>query len=175
MRGMSSPPGKCPDRETMVDEATLERAVRLVKTGKTPGSDETPIALYRNCEEAMEVLKETVRAIDFDGCGGWLSEYAIVELTESCVEMFPSLTSLAWPRARALTGRGVSRALTACGWSCASARGQRLCVPAVRGERFLLLGEPSGGKPGGRMRLARARPGARRRPARGRRPLNRVR
>ena len=51
--------------------------------------------------------------IDFDGCGGWLSEYAIVELTESCVDMFPSLSSLAWPRARALTGRGVSRAMTA--------------------------------------------------------------
>ena len=44
-----------------------------------------------------------------------MSEYAIGELTESCVEMFPSLSSLAWPRARALTGRGVSRALTACG------------------------------------------------------------
>lgn len=95
--------------------------VSFRKLGETlkPRAGEDEEVAVRRLSRALAAAaannpKETVRAIDFDGCGGWLSEYAIVELTESCVEMFPSLTSLAWPRARALTGRGVSRALTAC-------------------------------------------------------------
>ena len=92
---------------------------KLGETLKPRGDEDEEVAVRRLARAlaaaAANNPKETVRAIDFDGCGGWLSEYAIVELTESCVEMFPSLSSLAWPRARALTGRGVSRALTACG------------------------------------------------------------
>ena len=79
--------------------------VSFRKLGETlkPRGDEDEEVAVRRLSRALAAAaannpKETVRAIDFDGCGGWLSEYAIVELTESCVEMFPSLTSLAWPR-----------------------------------------------------------------------------
>ena len=60
------------------------------------------------------------------------------------------------------------------GGAARGARGQRLRVLARRGERFLVLGEPAEENLGGRMRRARARPGARRRAPRGRRPLSRV-
>ena len=57
----------------------------------------------------------SIEAIDFDGCGEWLSEYDVVHVTEICVEGFPHLSSLAWPRARWLTGKGLSRTLALCG------------------------------------------------------------
>jgi len=57
----------------------------------------------------------SVEAIDFDGCGEWLSEFDVVHVVEICVEGFPHLSSLAWPRARRLTGKGLSRMLTLCG------------------------------------------------------------
>jgi hypothetical protein len=96
--------------------------VSFRKLGETlaPSADEDEDVAARRLASALVAVSannpsHTVRSIDFDGCGEWLSEHAVVELTELCVEAFPSLSAVAWPRARALTGRGASRALASCG------------------------------------------------------------
>ena len=58
---------------------------------------------------------KSVEAIDFEGVAEWLTEFSVVEIGEFCRESFPSLTSLSLPRARALTGKGLSRLLQSCG------------------------------------------------------------